>query len=63
MDERDHATSNFLQWFVSEQVEEEANVEEFLGRLRLMGDSGHGLKMMDRDLEARPALVTLPAEN
>ena len=51
----DYASSNFLQWFVSEQVEEEANVEDILGQLRLIEGKGAGLFMLDREAKARPA--------
>ncbi len=53
--ERDHATNNIMQWYVSEQVEEEANVENIVKKMKMMGDSGHGLFMMDRELASRPA--------
>ncbi len=49
----DHATNNFLQWFVAEQVEEEASVDEILQRLKLVGKDSSGLFMLDRDLAAR----------
>ena len=49
-EERDHATSSFLQWFVDEQVEEETVVDEALNKLRLIGDFGPGLYMLDREL-------------
>lgn len=55
--ERDYATHNFLQWFVSEQVEEEANVNEVLQQLKLVGGDSTGLFMLDRDMAARPAPV------
>ncbi|KAB1443728.1 ferritin [Pseudodesulfovibrio senegalensis] len=58
-EEKDHATQIFLQWFVSEQVEEEASVGEVVGKLRLAGDGG-ALFMLDRDLSAR--VFTPPAE-
>lgn len=51
--EKDHATAIFLQWFVSEQVEEEENVNEILGQLDLAGASGGGLFMIDKELAAR----------
>lgn len=51
--ERDHATEVFLQWFVSEQVEEEANVVEILQKLDLAGKDGKGLLIMDSQLAAR----------
>ena len=37
IEDRDHATVNFLQWFVDEQVEEEANVSDILAQLKLVG--------------------------
>ncbi len=48
--EKDHATNVFLQWFVTEQIEEEATVNDILGRLRLFGDQGQGLFMIDNEL-------------
>ncbi len=53
MDERDHATLNFLQWFIAEQVEEEATASELVNQLRLVGASGHGMLMLDRELSTR----------
>jgi ferritin len=50
---RDHATNNFLQWFVSEQVEEEASADEVVQRLKLVGDDPSGLFMIDRELAQR----------
>ena len=52
-EERDHATNIFLQWFVSEQVEEEENVGGVLEQLKLMGDANGGLFMIDRELAKR----------
>jgi ferritin len=54
---RDHATANFLQWFVGEQVEEESKAKELRDTLRLLGDSGPALLMMDRELAARVYLM------
>jgi len=59
--ESDHATNIFLQWFVSEQVEEEATVTGVLQQLKMVGDHGHGLFMMDRELGARVASTALSA--
>lgn len=53
VDEKDFATQNYLQWFVGEQVEEEANAEEIVRKLELVGDGAQGLFMMDRELAAR----------
>ena len=51
--ESDHATKSFLQWFVDEQVEEEANVEKILSTLKLINGQGNGIFMMDRELGQR----------
>ena len=40
--ESDHAANSFLQWFVNEQVEEEASVEAIVEKLKLVGDNGGG---------------------
>ena len=53
MEEKDYATSNMLQWFVDEQVEEEANASELLDQLKMLGGAGHGLFMMNKELAAR----------
>ncbi len=51
--EKDHATNNFLQWFVSEQVEEEASANEVLQKVKMAGDQGGGLFMLDQELGKR----------
>ncbi|WP_035271298.1 ferritin [Desulfonatronum thiodismutans] len=51
--EKDHATNIFLQWFVTEQVEEEASVNAVLQKLKLLGKDGGGLFMIDRELAGR----------
>jgi ferritin len=53
IEERDHATQSFLKWFVDEQVEEEANASEILDNLKLIGDRGNGLFMLDKELRQR----------
>ena len=53
MQEKDHATAIFLQWFITEQIEEEANVKGLLENLKLAGGSGQGLLMIDRELGGR----------
>jgi len=53
LSENDHATHIFLQWFVTEQVEEEASATEILQKLKLMGEQGNGLFMLDRELALR----------
>lgn len=52
--EKDHATNNLMQWYVTEQVEEEAQVEDILKKLEMMGAEGPGLFLMDRELLSRP---------
>ena len=47
IDENDHTTHNWIQWFVTEQIEEEASVKFILDRLKLAGDH---LYMFDRDI-------------
>ena len=55
MQGKDYATNNFLQWFVTEQVEEISMVEEIIHKLTMIGDNKGGLYMMDRELGARAA--------
>ena len=52
---KDYATNNFLQWFVNEQVEEEATVEEIINKLKMIGDAKSGLFILDRELGFRKA--------
>jgi len=54
--EKDHATYNLLQWFVNEQVEEEATLGGIISKLKLVKDDGYGLLMIDNELGARVAL-------
>jgi ferritin len=51
--ERDHATVIHLQWFVTEQVEEEATASRIVDQLKMVGDSPQGLFLMDRELGQR----------
>ncbi len=53
--EKDHAACSFLQWFVDEQVEEEASAQEIRDKLKLAGDNGAVLYMIDQELGGRPA--------
>ena len=57
MEERDHATNIFLQWFVTEQVEEEESVGSVLRKLILLRDSKNGLFMIDRELLQRGSVT------
>ncbi|MGV8963683.1 MAG: ferritin [Candidatus Saccharimonadaceae bacterium] len=51
--EKDFATDNILQWFVSEQIEEEESVQGIMDALRLIGGQGYGVYMLDKDLGQR----------
>jgi len=53
MKEKDHATYNMLQWYVTEQVEEEATVSEIIDKMKIVGDNGYGLYSIDQDLATR----------
>ena len=52
-DEKDHMTHTLLQWFVNEQIEEEASANEIAQQLKLMGDARGALFMIDRELAQR----------
>lgn len=53
--EKDYATNTFLQWFVTEQVEEEATAMNILDKIKLIGDNRNGLFLLDRELGMRTA--------
>jgi ferritin len=48
--EKDHATQIFLQWFITEQIEEEATVGEVINKFKMVGDKGDALFMIDNQL-------------
>jgi len=52
-DEKDYAANAMLQWFVTEQVEEEASTSKVAHELELVGGKGDGLLMLDRELGQR----------
>jgi ferritin len=58
--EEDFATDIFLQWFVTEQVEEEESVTDVINKLRLIKNDGQGLLMLDKELGAR--VFVMPAQ-
>ncbi len=60
--ESDHAANSFLQWFVNEQVEEEATVEAIVDKLKLVGDHGVALFMLDAELTKRAVQPAAEAE-
>lgn len=49
--EKDYTTHNFIQWYVAEQLEEEALARTVLDKIRLIGGDKGGMYMFDRDLE------------
>ena len=51
--EKDHATGVFLQWFVSEQVEEESSAEKIVQHLKMIEKTPAGILMLDRELGQR----------
>ncbi|MDR2020639.1 MAG: ferritin [Treponema sp.] len=53
VEEKDHATYNFILWYVNEQIEEEKSVDEIVARINLMGDSPSLLFHLDSELAAR----------
>jgi len=55
---KDRASRTFLEWFVNEQVEEEATASKIVDDLALIGDNGQGILMIDRELGQRQ--VTIP---
>jgi ferritin len=57
--ERDHASNAFLQWFITEQVEEEATANEIIQNLKMAGNDPQTLFMFDRELGTR--VFTPPA--
>lgn len=61
IEERDHAAQSFLKWFVDEQVEEEANVQEILDTLKLINGQGNGIFMLDREMRQRVFVDTTAA--
>ncbi|MCK4295038.1 MAG: ferritin, partial [Candidatus Marinimicrobia bacterium] len=51
--EKDYATQIFLQWFITEQIEEESNDDDIISKLKFIGKDGNGLLMLDKELGAR----------
>ena len=55
--QKDHATKIFLEWYVTEQVEEEDTANDMIAQLKMIGKDPHALLMMDRELAARSANI------
>ncbi len=60
LEERDYATHNFLQWYVSEQIEEEALARNILDKINLIGDDKGGLYLFDNDVKQLVAKANIP---
>ena len=63
LEEKDYATHNFLQWYVAEQIEEEAKARTILDKINLIGDDKGGLYLFDNDIKQLTIVssVTPPA--
>ena len=61
LQEKDYTTHNFMQWYVSEQLEEEALARTILDKLNLIGTNAGGMYMFDRDMEN--SLIHVNKEN
>lgn len=57
-EEKDFATDNMLQWFVSEQVEEEESAQAIIDALRLIGNKGYAIYMLDKEMGQRNSAPT-----
>lgn len=60
LEERDHKTNTFLQWFITEQVEEEDNADKNIRKFELVKDDGKGILMMDAEMAARVYVQAAP---
>ena len=60
VEEHDYATRGKLDWFVSEQVEEEETAQGLIDRLKMIGNNGMGIYMIDQELAARVYNVPAP---
>lgn len=58
--DRDHASKTFLDWYVTEQVEEEDNVNMIIQTLSMIGDNTAALYLYDKELAVR--MVTIPTD-
>ncbi len=52
-EEKDYATIEMIQWFVKEQVEEEAQTEEIVQKIKTIGEKGNGIYFLDNELSKR----------
>ncbi|MGV6844655.1 MAG: ferritin [Lutibacter sp.] len=64
LEEKDYATHNFLQWYVAEQIEEEAQARTILDKIKLIGNDKSGLYMFDKDIQSLSVNASVsPAPN
>lgn len=63
LEEKDYTTHNFLQWYVSEQIEEETLAKMIMDKLKLIGDDRGGLYLFDRDIEKLSAPEQINEKN
>lgn len=61
VDEKDYTTGNFLQWYITEQVEEESLFNTILDKIKLIGPGNAGLFHIDKELDGMTT-ATAPAE-
>ena len=52
-EECDFATTSFLQWFINEQVEEEANASQLVSKIKMVGENPSALYLFDQELAKR----------
>jgi ferritin len=58
-EEKDFATNNFLQWYVAEQIEEEATARTILDKINLIGDDKSGFYLFDKDVRSMIAVPSV----
>ena len=63
LEQRDYATHNFLQWYVSEQIEEEAMARTILDKVNMIGDDKGGLYLFDRDIQQLTVVSSAAPDN
>lgn len=63
IEEKDHAAQIFLQWYVTEQVEEEENVNDILTRIKMINGDIHAMLMLDNELAQRITTVATDFSN
>ncbi|MBK5210682.1 MAG: ferritin [Flavobacteriaceae bacterium] len=59
LEEKDYATHNFLQWYVAEQIEEEAQARTILDKINLIGDDKGGLYLFDNDIKRLTVMTSV----